>query len=211
MSHTIRFAVMSIAASMIFLGCASNTSFRTAQPLGRGNSDAFVSVSNAGDDFSALVEAGATVGITDQFDVSLKYTLPASGGLHAKYTLIGADRPTGFYFAPGLGVVYSEFEITSGDDTYKYSRVDFSVPLYLTYAPTNWFALSAIPMFTGRTMIEGGDGFANVVGANANMRLGNRLGVIFEGGFHKNLTDETDEQHFGAGLFFEIENLLPFN
>ncbi len=210
-------SVVVIGAAIAFLaGCASNSSFRNARPVGKGNADAFIGVSHItvfDEDFEIpgiFFEVGASAGITDAFDAIVKYTFPSTGSIEGKLTLVGARNDRGFFMAPGFRGGYTSFPtFNSGDDNDEESndRVELAVPLYLTFSPVPKISFTVAPAYAGRFFTKG-KGYSNLVGGNVNIKLGDRFGVVLEGSYFRNLRWDFDEVQGGIAFMFAIADLL---
>jgi hypothetical protein len=211
-------AVLALLASL--LGCASNSNFYSARPLGQGNSQAFVAVSTIDTerpedtllaavirpDFT-IFEVGASAGVTDKLDVGVKYSFPTAGFIEARYALLGADRREGFFFAPGLRAGYTAFP-QSADQEEENSRVELAVPLFLSYFPLEWLGVSLIPTCSFRYFTAAEGYSENLLGGNVNVRIGKKVGGLVEGAFHQNFKWKWLETQIGAGIYFEIHDLF---
>ncbi len=211
--------VCAVAVVSFLAGCASNSSFRTAKPLGKNQTEGFVALSgiNFSDTASIIdggyfLELGASVGLTEALDIGLKYTVPTGGNVEAKYTLLGTNQETGLFLAPALRAGYYNL-ITIGDS--KIDRFEFAVPVYLTYAPASIFQITLQPAYTGRVVMTSDEdevsssSFQQLVGTNANLKLGKKLGILVEGAYYYDLKSKTTEAQYGFGFLMDMKSLLP--
>ncbi|NLW33449.1 MAG: hypothetical protein GXY77_18535 [Fibrobacter sp.] len=207
-----------------FVGCASISNFQTGKPLGKGNVEAMVAISNIdtrnGDKINisdneielvppkfTFFEIQAMVGITEKFDVGVRYTFPTAGSIVAKYCLIGAGNDKGFFLSPGIRAGYTAFP-TSGDDTTGNDRMEYFIPIHLTYYFTDYLALSVTPTYSGRYYTAVDLGYENCLGGSVNFKIGKKFGIIAEGAFFRNFHTEWDEYQFGGSVFFPFPNLF---
>ncbi len=222
----LRTTLIIITASLAVLllsNCASNSNFYSAKPLGKGNGQGFFAVSKISTEQAAdssdasiirpdftIFELGASVGITDKWDVGLKYSFPTAAFIETKYTLVGANNPRGFYFAPGFRGGYTSFgsdEDDNGEDI-ENSRVELAVPLFLSIYPLEWLGLSVIPTYSFRFFTANSGYTEHILGGNVNLRLGKKIGVIIEGAAHKNFAWDWIEVQGGAAVFLQLESLF---
>jgi hypothetical protein len=215
--------VVSFTTISLFLttGCASLSSFKTAKPLGKGNTEGAFSVSHVAttNNQDSLIpglmekppefwffELQGSMGITEKLDVGLKYTFPLSGSLDAKYCLAGADKDKGFFFSPGLKIGYTSLPDDASDSTNN-NRIEYFVPLYLSMYFTDFLSLSLIPSYSGRFYTEA-SGYSNLLGGSANIRIGKKFGMIAEYSYYHNFNMEWDEYQIGAALYFPLFKLF---
>lgn len=207
---------------MFLTGCASISNFQSAKPLGKGNVEVMASVSKISTqngqkididsshkftveppDF-VFAEAQAMVGITDRFDVGVKYTFPTAGAIMAKYCLVGAGKEKGFFLSPGLRVGYTAFPST---DSTNNDRVEIFVPINLSIYFNEIFSISLAPTYSGRFFINASE-YENCVGGNFNFRIGKKVGFIGEVSYFRNLYWKWDEMQFGGSIYFPFSHLF---
>jgi hypothetical protein len=215
-SKTSLIAVFSACFGLL-VGCASNSNFHSARPLGTGNAQGFFAISHLsgeGEDTTELVdsytfttfEIGAMVGLLDGLDIGVKYTFPTAAFLEAKYALIGKGRQRGFFFGPGLRGGYTSFPTDTSEASNN--RIEFAVPLYCSLYPTEWFGMSLIPSYSGRVFEDPDADFTHLVGGNVNIDLGKKFGFLAEFSFYRNLTSSWNEMQVGAGIKYELRELF---
>jgi hypothetical protein len=135
--------------------CYTFTHYQTGKTVGKGEVNYAVTVNGLG---SRIVETlpllpfrpefQMSYGITNDLDAVFKYS--ALAGLHGelKYSFLGNDFDS--KFAAALGVNFGgSFLGDSGSDFLKKGGFfNFSIPLHLSYHPTEIFALGLSPNFT---------------------------------------------------------------
>ncbi len=212
------FTVCAASTAFFFTNCASNTNFYSARPLGKGNIQAFATVSNIQTlqekdtvttaflrpDFT-IFELGAAVGITDKFDVGIKYSFPTAGFVEARYNLVSTGEGKGFYFTPGLRAGYTSF--TETDSTESNGRVELAVPLFVSIYPLEWLGITLIPTYSLR-YFTANDDIENLLGGNFNLRFGKKFGFVVEAAYHRNFAWEWSEFQVGGGIFLEFRDLF---
>lgn len=212
--------MLTLAATLFLVNCASNSNYYSAKPLGKGNLQGYGAVSylqtsDAEDpevteiirhDFT-MFEVAAAVGITDKFDIGLKYTFPLAGALEARYNLVSTGEKSGFYFTPGLHAGYTSLPSDTGEDEY---RIELAVPLYASFYPTEWLGFTLIPTYSARFFTyEGAENFMeHLLGGNVNLRIGKKVGFVAEGAYHRNFTWGWSEVQVGGGLFLQLKDLF---
>jgi hypothetical protein len=201
-----------------FTGCASFSSFQDARTVDKGTArmlvaatshTAVVDSATAFEDPSFyVIDVGARVGLTKKFDIGLKYTLPGSMVGDAKYMFTSRESKVGFStgFSAGYTKVEVEFSDSSGNSTATASSpttIDATIPLYFSVYPLNWLSFTVEPHATYRWVIGGWLTAGPIVGANGDLKIGNRGGLLLEGGWHKAL--EKGGPYFfnySAAIFF---------
>ncbi|HLV31479.1 MAG TPA: hypothetical protein VKY57_07925 [Chitinispirillaceae bacterium] len=206
-----------------FAGCASISNFQTGKPLGKGNVEGMVAISKIdtrnGESLEindseieivppefTFFELQAMVGITEKLDLGVKYTFPTAGAVVAKYCLIGAGKEKGFFLSPGIRAGYTAFPHNE-DDTTGNDRMEFFIPIHLSYYFADLFALSIAPTYSGRFFIEGSS-YENCFGGSVNVKIGKKFGVFAEAAYSRNLYWNWDEFQFGGSVFFSLPNLF---
>ena len=202
----------------LFSGCASNTSFLNARPVEKGKINMYAGLSNINfTDYNPdpvlgevpegfFFELGAEAGLTERLSVGFKYTFPTAGSIDGKFTYLGKGRETGFFGALGLHGGYTAFP--SADDSVSNDRVEFCVPLYFSYFPLKWLGFTLTPAYSGRFFTQIEEIYSNLVGANFNIKLGNRFGVVLEASFYRNFTYEWNEIQGGIAFNYTLEDLF---
>ncbi|HEX3019855.1 MAG TPA: hypothetical protein VHP36_06120 [Chitinispirillaceae bacterium] len=205
-------------ALLLTVGCASVSNFQTGKPLGKGNVQAYFSVSHIDtkNDTVPLIETvpeftffelGATMGLTDRLDLGLKYTFPTAGFIDSKYCLVGSGKQKGVFLSPGLRAGYTAFPKQEGEE--ENDRVEFSVPIYLTFGFSEVFSLSLIPTYSGR-FFTSGSYYTNLLGGNVNFKIGKRFGVIADVAVYQNFKWEWQEIQAGGAMFFPLPEITFF-
>lgn len=212
-----------VAALLLYgmlAGCASNSNYYSAKPVGDGNIQLLAAVStidtrDAADTVLATVirpdfgifELGAMLGLNERFDIGVKYSFPTAGFVEGKYALVGAGKEKGFFLAPGFRVGYTAFP-ESPEQKEENSRIELAVPLLVSLYPADWLGLTLIPTYSFRyfTALEGyGE---NIAGGNINLRLGGKFGFFVEGAAHRNFKWEWVEVQGGLGLYITFNEFM---
>ncbi len=225
MTYSKKVLAISLAgAFFLTAGCASVSNFQTGKPLGKGNMQGYCAVSHITTKGNPITipglievqpeftffEVGAMLGITDRLDLGLKYTFPTGGLFDSKFCLIGSGKEKGFFLAPGLRAGYSSLsdsdDTDDTDDSNKNSRIELSVPVYLTINFSEFFSLSLIPTYSGRFITQDSY-YSNLLGGNLNMKLGRKFGVVIDAAFYHNFKWEWQEVQGGAAIFFPLPSI----
>ncbi len=221
LSNSSKRIVLLCAALMSTIGCASLSNFKTAKPVGKGNTEgafavSYVATMNSKDSLIpglmeeppefTFFELQGTLGVTEKLDVGLKYTFPLSGAIDAKYCLVGAGKEKGLFFSPGLKIGYTSLPDTDEDST-ESRRIEFFVPMYLSVYFNELISLSLIPSYSGRFYTEA-SGYSNLLGGSVNFKIGRKVGVIAEYSLYHNFDMEWNEYQAGAALFFPLGKLF---
>jgi hypothetical protein len=196
-------------------GCASNSNFLSGKPIEKGKVDMYAAISNIGFTQDTLLgdadiaptgfffELGADAGITEKFSAGFKYTFPTAGSINGKYTLIGAGKETGFFGAGGLRGGYTAFPTT---DSTENNRIEYAVPIFLSYYPSDFFGITLTPTYGGRYFTEGE--YTNLAGGNVNLMIGRRFGAVFDFGFYRNFRYNWNELQGGIAFRYGLEGLF---
>jgi hypothetical protein len=203
---------VSLALSLT-AGCASNSNFLSAKPAEKGKIQLYTGLSSISiADTSSIIpsgflfEVGADAGLTERFSLGFKYSFLTSGALNAKYTFIQTDSAKGFFSAIGLRGGYTAFP--SVDSADANNRVEIAVPLYTSFYPTPWLGISVIPTYSLRFFTNEGSALRNLAGANVNLALGKKLGVVVEGSYFWNFGFDYQEVQVGACFFYGLDRLF---
>ena len=210
-------ALILSSAALMMVGCASLSSYQDARTLEQGKASFFVGAGNFSQTYKEqdtdiendindaledwtmpLIEAGVRLGVYENLDFGLKYTLPGGINVDGKYQLVGGQEGM-FGAASGLKFGYLNYKVNEAE----YTTMDFTVPVYLTVYPTTWAALTVTPDFTFRTetATEGETETASIYGANTSLKLGTKYGVVAEYGIHMS-DDESIDAYQQVGLMF---------
>ena len=162
-----------------------------------------------------LLEAGARVGISENIDAGIKFTLPGGVALDGRYML--TDPEADYALTVGLKGSYTslETEDDDGSTSTAYWFTDFTLPFYASYYPAEWLALTVIPDFTYRLSSIGGDENKMLIGGNVNAKLGSSAGIIGEFGYHEDLGGGEPYTQYGVVVFWTlglqdvISDLMP--
>jgi hypothetical protein len=168
------------------VGCASLTSFQEARTVEKGTGRAhiaynkYIETQDTADFEGGMLQVAGRYGITDKFDLGITYVIPGSIVVDGKYLFTSRTFPLAL--SSGIKVGYLEYELF--DVTTR--AIDAIIPLYISYYPLSWIALTMIPDAVARFPI--GDDDAKplyLVGGNVNLKIGGaRYGLIGEYGYH---------------------------
>ena len=207
---------MLFAVFTVLSGCASFSSYQTAQSLGEGKSQFAIGLTvtdQSVDGPEADYEEAAyftpelifRTGVTDGFDVGAK--------LYVAYPIVGVVINGKYQFldGPGLdmavdfGVGYSGVELNNNDITY----VDFYPALLMTYNFSDTFSATLAPKVVIRRAKVAGAGTdtESFPGATLTLSLGKKVKVMPEVGYYKGkdrLDADVEVVHFGIGFGFDF-------
>lgn len=209
--------VFFFTVAVLFLcNCASISNFSTARPVGRGNGQITAALSRITtiSDTIPLIEKIpefyffellGTIGITDRFDLGVKYTFPAAGFLEGKYCFVSNDSLKGMFLSPALRAGYTSFPHDSGSTN---NRFEISVPVYFSFFPSPLFGITVAPVYSGRFFMRNSSSVTHCSGTMLSMSIGKRIGVILEGDYLYNFTWKWHEIQAGIALFIPVKNLF---
>lgn len=203
-------------------GCASLSSYQEARVLGEGQGLIAIAATPYLDDrkvdaqdtssgnSTVLIEVATRLGIWKDLDVGIKYSFPGAVSADAKYQLIGRDSNSTFQFSGGLKGGYADVEVGSGSNVQDFPVIDLIVPLYASWTPKTWVGLTVAPEFCYRISDNSFYPSGPIAGANVDLRLGKKAGVLFEYGYHRHLTENYALQNYGIAAYapFEFHSIL---
>jgi hypothetical protein len=210
--------------------CASLSSYQDARTVEAGKARVFIgggtyteaypkqdsefaeSIATALENYKTpLIEAGLRVGVTEKIDLGLKYTLPGGAVFDGKYQLLG-DSASSFVVSTGAKFGYLSIKQTTtigGNEVEsEWTTLDATLPIYLSYYPVDWFAITVNPNYTFRSAFapDVETATSNIYGANTSVKLGKNWGLIVEYGYHMTDAEGVDAyQQFGGVLFWPID------
>lgn len=227
--------ILALLPLTAFVGCASLSSYQEARVTEKGKAELFFGATGYQDDLekvdvsftsansgtidttdglsSFMFEVGGRVGVWDNLDLGIKYSFPGSVALDAKYQLLGRDSGSAFQLSAGLKGGYASLEgkDDEGEDVDGVPVIDLIVPVYATYSPTTWMAVTVAPQFCYR-ISDNGYYYPEgpIAGANIGLRLGKTVGLRGEFGYHRNLDADYSMMNYGAVLYapFDPSSLL---
>ena len=235
-----RHLVWLIALATLFLssGCVSTSALQTGRTLDKGNTRMhFVggvyyspSFDEAVED--AIEEDEVTLsapylefalrhGVTENFELGGKVTLPGGLTLDGKYQLHDADD---IAVSAGLGLGYFSFKEPSSNEesdpecvsdcdgenpvyeTYvdtnePFTIIDVIVPIYASYHVSEEFALYTSPKYILRSV---NDDYSNHLGITMGTRLGNDWGFFLEGTYMSALSEDFVTVQYAGSLFIDF-------
>ena len=191
------YIIIKIWFLMLFMSsCATPTQFQTAKPIGKGNISAASVVdvgSNLKNDGFIMNEVIINRGLTENLDFVSKINTQACSSLGAKYTFfINQDSTTYIAVGPSLNYNYGTFNAT--------------LPLHITFNPSDKFSFTITPSFTSpgakvskdiekancRDLSEGS------FGLSPYFELGRRVKFVF--GSNINFSSSNVYVDFGIGI-----------
>lgn len=204
-------------SSLIFVGCASLSSFQDARTVEKGGGRMVLGATHYKADSTKFVDPhdaiyvfdiGARLGVGEKVDLGLRYTIPGAVTADVKYMF--TDRQSGLGFSAGFRAAYMNFDLeatdTAGNTTAKATSptiIDVTLPLYVSYYPLQWLSLTVSPDATYRTVIKAYMTAGPIFGVNGNLKLGENGGLLFEGGWHKAMeTGGPSFVTYSAAVFF---------
>ena len=222
--------ILALLPLTAFVGCASLSSYQEARVLDKGKAEVFFGASGYKDDLekvdfsftgansgkidttdglsNVMLEIGGRIGVWDNLDLGVKYSVPGSIALDAKYQLLGRDSGSMFQLSAGLKGGYASLDgkNSKGEDVDGVPVIDLIVPVYATITPTNWMALTVAPQFCYR-ISDNGYYYPEgpIAGANIGLRMGTTFGIRGEFGYHRNLDTDYSMMNYGAVFY------APFN
>jgi hypothetical protein len=160
-----------------------------------------------------LFELSGRMGVWDNLDVGVKYSFVGAASADVKYQILGRDSTSAFQFSTGFKGGYASLETKddSGNTSSDVPVVDLIVPVYLGWTPKPWFGLTIAPEFCYRISSNKWEYPSGpIAGANVDLRLGKRTGVLFEYGYHRHLSKDYGLQNYGVSLYapFEFHSIL---
>jgi hypothetical protein len=217
MKRSLKSGYLALMAGLVISQCASISNLSTARPVGRGESRVTVGLSKitTKSDTIPIIESipdfvffelMGTAGITDRFDISLKYTFPTAGYFEANYCLLMNNPETGLFFSPALRAGYTAFPHDA--DSAENNRVEISVPLYLSYFPAKAFGITLAPVYSGRFFLRGEYRITQLAGGMLSVSIGSKIGVIIEGDYLYNFYWKWHEIQGGAALVVPVKSIF---
>ena len=211
-------------------GCASLSGFHTGRTVGenRGEFTASINAGNApdfsddedniSDELSVVffpnIELGGRYGVSERFDVGVRLNTSLNVLLDVKYQLVG-DQESPFAMSTGAG--FGTFGLISTQT----ALLNFQVPLYTSYHPTESIGIYLSPRYIGQfgTVFSETSGLLSYYGFNTGAEFGKetlRFGLDY--GFYRlnspGQIRNTSVMQFGIGLKFTFggggEGAAPF-
>ena len=210
--------ILPLLPLVALVGCASLSSYQEAKVLPTGQGQFSMGVTGYTDDLTRsgflldstghdfkLLEVGGRVGVWKNLDLGVKYTLIGAVNLDAKYQLLGTDTGSVFQVSSGLKGGYANIEVTVNGKKTEAPVYDLIVPVYASYTPTDWLALTLAPQFSYRISDNEFEYPAGpIAGANFDMRLGSSYGIIGEFGYHRHLDKDYALMNYGAMFYMPV-------
>ena len=206
------------------VGCASLSSYQEARVVAPGKAQMtlgmtglsdglvrpIVTPENTEDTLDGIsmytAELMFRFGIVKGLDLGYKATFPFGQHLDLKYQIVGRESDARFQLSLGAKAGISMFELAKPklEEDKHTMVVDVGAPLYLTYLPTDWAAITLAPQYIHRIgdipEVEG-----ELVGANIGVRLGDKTGVRGEFGMHRNLNNGYNLLNYGAVFYTPVD------
>jgi hypothetical protein len=211
-------ALLAAAILLSLQSCATLTGFNTGRTVGKdqgemGLSLNFANVPEFQESESAgevlrniaipLVELGGRYGVAENVDIGLRVNTALNFLVDTKVQLIGGqDGPFALATGAGLGA----FGVVSGAGM----LLNFQVPLYTSYHPSETFALYLSPRYIGQfgTNFQESSGMLNYLGANTGFETGRRVRFGLDVGYYQ-LSNKTESLNssilqIGIGVKFRF-------
>ena len=212
----LRLGIPGLVMGLMMAQCASISNLSTARPVGKGDARVTVGLSKITTESDTIpiiekipdfffFELAGAAGITDRFDIGLKYTFPLAGYFEAKYCLLMNNAEKGLFFSPALRAGYTAFPHS---DTTENNRMEISVPLYLSYFPATIFGISLAPVYSVRFFSSEDSRMSNLAGGMFSLSIGNKIGVIIEADYLYNFYWKWHEIQGGAALFVPVKSVF---
>ncbi|MFP4014689.1 MAG: hypothetical protein ACLFVQ_11425 [Chitinispirillaceae bacterium] len=206
MSKLKRWSVLAAGMSFLFAGCASMTTFQTAETLDPGQGTYYAAyVPTKAPNFLVVDstldyktgEVGGRLGIFPNFDLGAK-VYPVGALFDGKYQFLDA----GMYKAAGdLGFGYMTITYSSDSDTSKTSILDITPMMLFTVRPVDWVSFTIAPKGLMRvSMPEGGEtGYTFLGGGTGTLKfhVGNLGAFVGEYGY---VTGDYSMSHVALGV-----------
>jgi hypothetical protein len=205
-----------LAFSCLLGGCASLSSFQEARVLEKGKwavslpveLDEFEPHGSLDSDGGRLLspQFGIRHGLGDGLDIGVRATALVFTGVSvdAKRQWIGRDSLSPFQVSSGIKLACAiEPDLKVGSDKLeKYNALDLALPLYLGWTPARMLGVTLNPQACYRFSTDDSKYPSGpIAGANADLRLGHRVGVVLEAGYHHQFFDGYDMINCGLSLF----------
>lgn len=213
-------ALLALTLGFGLSACVSMSSLQTARTLKPGESqwtagggtynsaDITDSLSDVkGDDLSIpFMEVSYRQGLTKDWDFGLKTTF-SSLSADAKYALIQDEK---FALATGLGLNYFSVEIGAGDNKYKTTVYDATIPLLASYDFTKMVTLYGGPKYVSRFISgSGGNGQVSLAGGTGGLKIGDTWGAYLEGSYYTSLgKNPFDGTQFNVAIFWDASPIF---
>jgi hypothetical protein len=198
--HRTLFTLSLLALSCImFVSCAQLSSFQTGRTNGKGNVEAGMAISASGisqvfdSDTRAVFFVGEVFGrygVTENFDLGLKFSTGLSGVMDLKYQVAG-DKTSAFAMSVGPGFGFQGAIAES-------AVIQLHFPLHMSYHPTERMAVYTSPRYISQIIT--GEGSANYFGTSIGFETGGNARLVLEGSYF-HLINDTEAGGLGVGLF----------
>lgn len=195
--------------------CANMSTLQTgrALPAGEGriligggyytspdvNEDASSILGEESDLTFPYAEIGYRRGIIENLELGAKVTIPGTIALDGKYQFVDAG---GFALAAGVGAGYLSISSGEGDNEISSTVIDLMVPIYASYHIGDYVALYTSPKYALRVLAGDSSGTSHLVGGTGGVKVGNTIGVFFEGTYMKDLASDFDAVQVNGSFFF---------
>lgn len=188
------FAALAAAAVLSFNSCATLTGFNTGRTVGKDQGEVALSLNFANvPEFQEseevnevlkqivipLVELGGRYGVAENVDIGIRINTALNFLVDTKIQLVGGqDGP----FALSTGVGLGAFGVVSGAGM----LLNFQVPLYTSYHPSETFAIYLSPRYIGQfgTNFQESSGMLNYFGANTGFETGRKVRFGLDIGYY---------------------------
>jgi len=213
-----------VAAGVLggLIGCASLTSFQDARTIEKGTGRAHVAFNmytetnekdegdlDKIDDEGFMLQLGGRFGLTDKIDMGITYIVPGSVLLDGKYQFTAPTSVLGV--SSGLKLGYLSYSYGSENNMDTVMALDVIVPVYASYYPVSWIAVTLNPDVVSRIRLKGPKTDPYIlIGGNASLKLGKNIGVVAEAGYHVQPGEDRVFTTYGGSFYtpLDLSNFL---
>lgn len=220
MKNKLQNFTLGLLAVILLSSCFSINNFQTAKTLNKNQVELGAGLA-AGSSFELDLDPEDTIGgvddiglpladvvlfgrygITDRFDVGLRFSALGDLGLDAKYMLIG-DKESFFTLSPGFGLSTNSWLV-------GFSGIfQLEVPIHTSYQLSDNFALFITPRYVAQSATsaafdnDSGD-LLNYVGGSAGLEFGKDIKFIVGANYLKILDYPLSNFNVGAGVRYRF-------
>lgn len=209
------FLLTALAGWLLASGCATITGFQTGRTVGEDAGEVSLSLNFANaanfdtDDGNnnedeilqsatlGFLELGGRYGVSEKVDIGLRLNTTLNFLTDVKVQVVGDQFSP---FAMSLGAGFGGFGFISGGGM----LLNFQVPVYTSYHPSDNFAVYLSPRYIGQfaTALNETSGLLNYYGANAGFEVGGKTRFGFDVGYYglSGADSEVSSNIFQLGL-----------
>src|SRR3989339_669474 len=201
--------ILLLACFPIFMiNCASLSTLQDARTISPDSVQIYVNFSkhmaSADSNYFFNSPVGCELGMrkswVNRVEVTIAYATPIGLALAGRYLIFGQSGA----LASSIGIK-SGINAIEGPDKQTTVVYDTSVPLYISYYPASWLAITGVPMYSLKTFtLDSGKWMHSLVGANINLKVGGRFGFFVEGGYFRDIKLKESVRQLSGALFFRL-------